>query len=461
MRIRFGIPLSAHSVAEAIGAAFRGVGNPLFYSLSTDTRDTMPGDIFIALDGDRSSGEFYLEEAAKKGAYIISSSNSVLADFKVDNTRKALLDLAEYYKSKLGKLLYTIAITGSIGKTTTKELSYRICASKYKVHRTTGNYNNDIGVPLTILSAPRDTEILLIECGMNHKGELSRLSRCLHPDIAIITNIGTAHIGNLGSREAIAAAKKEIGVGMSNGIVLCDGKEPLLYDTYGYRGVGVNPEIPFDFTLYSKGYSDGQIEFDFISQKAKIYGGVFPHNAPNLLEALSMAISLGVLLGIDSEKIKKAVKEIPSSAFRYRIVDILDFKVLDDAYNASLESIMGALVLLKTVPATAHSALLGDILELGHLSREIHHKIGVIAAQSGITHLFLYGKNARHIAEGASEMDFPLGRIFINEDLSNPKLTASQIVKNHTAGEAILFKASHAINLGKILDIIAEDYKDD
>ncbi len=461
MKVSLDIPIYAEEIARAIGTKFGGGGNPQFSAICTDSREVSDGDVFIALDGENTSGELFIEDALARGGYILSSCNRCGVHFCVKDTREALLNLAEYYKTKLRKLLHTVAITGSIGKTTTKELAYHILSSKYRTHRNIGNFNNDIGVPLTILSAPADTEVLIIECGMNHKGELSKLSNCIHPDIGVITNIGTAHIGNLGSREDIAQAKAEITDGMRGGTVLCDADEPLLFGIRGRVGVGVNPKAPTELTLFLRDASECGITFDFVSPLISLYNVKFPHNTPNLLSPLAMAISLGVLLLVEGEQIRAALKAIPESAFRHNIVDFGDFKVLCDCYNASLESIIGALALLKSIPAKAHSALIGDVLELGELSAEIHRKIGAAIANSGISRLYLFGNNAIEVAEGALEYDFPLDNLFLNGDLSNPNVTALEIIKNHTEGEVILFKASHAVNLEKILDIIKEEYKND
>lgn len=461
MKVRLNIPMSALEVATALGCPITCDKGLLFYSISTDSRELVAGELFIALDGTNTTGELFIEDALSRGGYTIGASANPRIHFKVQSTKDALLNLAEYYKQKLRKLKYTIAITGSIGKTTTKELAFHILKHVYRVHRTPFNYNNEIGVPLTILSAPKDTEILLVECGMNHRGEISRLSCASHPDIALITNIGTAHIGNLGSREAIAEAKSEIIDGMHGGIVLCDADEPLLRGLRGRTPVSVNSSTNAAFRLLTHEHSPSGTTFDFHTPSLSIFRARCPHNIPNLMSPLAMALSLGALLGMEADELKRAVLKLPCDAFRHKIVELNDFKILDDSYNASLESVIGAIKLLQSYDAAAHSALIGDILELGERSEEIHHQIGQSLALAGLKHLFIYGNNAKYVADGAISSGFPCDRLFINNDLDSPHLTATQIIDNHVNDELILFKASHATNLVKILALIKEKYKND
>ena len=213
MRIILSVPLTLSEIAENALSTHIFKGNVTVNAIVTNSKKASPGDLYIPLMGEKHNGEDYTEEARSRGAYILSSRDCN-ADIKTDDTTLSLLKIASYYKSKLRSLKKIIAITGSVGKTTTKNVLAKMVGAKYITHATKENFNNYIGLSYTLLSAPIDTEIIIAEIGMNHLGEISLMSKILNPDISVITNIGTSHIGNLGSRDMIAKAKLEITDGM-------------------------------------------------------------------------------------------------------------------------------------------------------------------------------------------------------------------------------------------------------
>jgi UDP-N-acetylmuramoyl-tripeptide--D-alanyl-D-alanine ligase len=228
MRVQLQIPITLDFIKQTLKPLKTSYKeNALISHVCTDSRTACKGDLYIPLNGEKYSGEDFLTDAAKSGAYTLSA-RSDSCDIKVKDTSLALLDLASAYKD-LFSLKETVAITGSVGKSTTKNLTREILSAKYRVHATDGNLNNEIGVPFTVFSMPADTEILIVEAGMNHFDELHRISLCIHPSLCVITKIGTSHIGNLKSRAGIAKAKAEIFDGMSviKGIIPYN--EPLLY----------------------------------------------------------------------------------------------------------------------------------------------------------------------------------------------------------------------------------------
>ena len=227
MRIKLEKALSLGEIADAVNGRLSYDKNVVITHITTDSRECFSGDLFIALPGKAYNGEDYTEEANSKGAITVSVSgaDSAIAVYDCIN---ALHSLAKYYKKFLSKLKCTVAITGSVGKSTTKEIVALFLRDKFFIHSTYENENNLIGVPSTILQASLNTEILVLEFGMNHHGEIARLANLAEPDVAVITNIGTAHIGNLGSREAIADAKKEIFIGEKKVIPIIPKNEPLL-----------------------------------------------------------------------------------------------------------------------------------------------------------------------------------------------------------------------------------------
>jgi UDP-N-acetylmuramoyl-tripeptide--D-alanyl-D-alanine ligase len=447
MRTELEAPLSLSEVADAVGARCNINSNRRITAICTDTREAQANDLFIALNGENESGESYVSDALRKGCFVISSrgANGIL---KVNNTRSALLKLAEYYKSAI-KPRHTVAVTGSVGKSTTVKFLKKILSQKYKVHIPYGNYNNDLGVPLTVLSTPQNTEVLVVELGMNHAGEISRLSRCVHPDIGIITSIGSAHIGNLGSRENIAKAKLEIRDGMScDGILIIPENEPLLHGAGNSIRIARDPALS-EFALVDSenGY------FRFISPTEDIQSIRFFDLREHLISDLALAIAAAQSLGMSGEEIINGVSAINHEDLRQRFILLKDFTIFDDAYNASLESVIADLKFISTMNKPT-GAFLGDMLELGDSTHEIHRKVGYEAARLGINRLYLYGDHAHSTKEGALSGGMNESNIHVNEDILSPDISVEQIRSYHAKGEIILFKASHSLRIDKIADTI-------
>ena len=450
MRIILDFPLGVREICAALRAqAPEEILTKEVRAVCTDTREAIAADLFIALDGENGSGEYYVNDAIAKGCIAVSARHSEKV-IGVDNTSDALLALAKLYKSKIN-IRHTVAITGSVGKSTTVKFLSRILQIKYKVHSTAGNFNNHIGVPLTVLSAPKDTEILVIELGMNHKGEISRLSKCVEPTIGIITAIGTAHIGNLGSREEIARAKLEIKDGMTEGVLLLPKDEPLL------SGVENAKYVSHESSLSSFSFKrDTDVSFAHLSPYGDIYGIKFFDTRAHLLDDLALSLSASQIIGMNGDEIISGVEAINESHLRQRFIVLNGYTVFDDSYNASLESVVADLVYIKSLDRPT-GAFLGDVLELGDMAKDIHEEIGKEAARIGIDHLYLYGEHAEDVAKGALAGGMDKGHIFINTDLASPEISVCHIKENHLTDEVILFKASHRLRLDKIADTLKNE----
>ena len=394
MRIKLGMPLMLSEIADMVGEEKPALDREITH-VSTDTRELFSGDLFIVQSG----GEIYLDDAIKMGAVVLSERNF-------------LLEFAGEYIKKLPYILYRIGITGSVGKTTTKEMLKSILKERFKVHANEGNLNNHIGMPMSILSAPPDTEILIMEMGMNHMGEIKVLSECLRPNIAVITNIGTSHIGNLGSRENISRAKLEILSGMDSGVLFVPYDEPLLSSQPGAINV----------------YSE--------SRKA-------------MERNISMAISVAEYIGIT----KPDLSYISTDNIRQKLVFKKNHCFLTDYYNSSYESVLALIESAKEDKQyPKHALVIGDILELGEYCRDIHYRVGKLARPCDFEHLFLFGEYAEFIYRGALENGFNKDKIFINSNLDRPDITAEQIKANCDENELILMKASRGVRLERILD---------
>ncbi len=416
-------------------------------AICTDSQNAHHSDLFFALNGERFNGEDYAKEAVSNGAIAVTRQ-SIKKGISVSDVPTALLRTASLYKSKLKKLKYTVAVTGSVGKSTVKEFIRSLLSEKLVTHATHGNYNNYIGVSHTILSAPEDTEALVIEMGMNHSGEISSLSRTAQPDICVITNIGTAHIGNLGSRENIAKAKLEILDGMRNRRAIVPYGEELLM-LPGIMTSDLDSCLS-DISLITG--NDGSYSFRYFDECTR--GLKINLNARHHLYNMMLAIGVAKAVGMSDDEIHRGVETINTSKLRQRFIHLNGYTIFDDSYNASLESIIADFRFLKSLGSESIGAFIGDILELGDSSKKIHKMIGSAATEYGLSSLYLIGNYSQYIAEGAIESGFNASRIFINRDIGKPEISINQIIHNHLLSEVILFKASHRLRLDKIADAL-------
>lgn len=454
MRIKLGIPMTLGEIARASGGILKRDGKAIITHISTDTRELYPRDLFIALKGNNFDGNSYVDEAKNSNCYALSSRADKSDVFHPD-TSKALLNLASDYAKNLPYLLYKIGITGSVGKTTTKEFAKILLSGSLVTHASEGNLNNGIGMPLSILMAPKDTEILLMEMGMNSPGEIAKLSGCLKPDIALITNVGTAHIGRLGSREKIAEAKLEILCGMNGGALIVPRDEKLLSSIVNSESFSVSDSTA-DYYLKS-----GEDEVVSIYKKqAKFCDGVFSIFGDQYKKCLIAAVSLAIKTGISPNELSQKVSSISGDNIRQNVFSAKNYYFYEDCYNASRESMIAAIESFSKGKSECEKSLvLGDVLELGEMEKEIHLEIGKHIPSEKIHNLFLFGKAAENIGKGAISNGFPTQRIFINSDLSRPYITAEQIRANCSLGEHILFKASRGIRLERVIDYITENEK--
>ena len=452
MRIELTIPFPLVNMISyiPISKSINISNKQIITHICTDSRLAQKGDLFIALKGEKYDGNDFLYDANARGAISLGNQDTN-ADIETPSTNSALLYIAKYYKSLFEKLKSTVAVTGSVGKTSTKEFIRQILTNR-KIHANKGNYNNLIGLAHTIFTMPQNTEYLITEMGMNHAGEISELSRCTNPDISIITNIGTAHIGNMGNRQAIADAKCEILLGMKGGPIIIPYDEPLLFHLSNTVKVGCNINAPYSLTKGSNGkynysYPEGNID--------NIELGIISNHVE---KNISMAITASLLLKIPTSDIKIGAESITYDDIRGRTIVLNDFRIFDDSYNASYESVIADLKHMSTVSYDFPlGVFLGDINELGIHSEFIHRSLGNALPDFHISNLYLKGKYANLIAEGAIERGFDIKRIHINNDIDDIETSIRQIQDYHLKNEIILFKASHSQRFDKIADLIAEN----
>lgn len=443
--------LTINEIAKATGAPELPINEPI-NAIVTNSKEVEKNDLFVALNGDFTSGENFTAEAKRKGAFILSAKDKS-ADIIVMDTEAALLSIAAYYKTKLRKLKFTIGLTGSVGKTTTKNMIAEILSSSYCVHSTHQNYNNYLGVAHTLLTAPGECEILVIEMGMNHKGEIASLSKAVTPDISVITNVGSAHIGNLGTRQGVAEAKLEIRDGMKNGALIVPLEEELLQGVENSYTFSIESDNADCYLKIKKEYENGAL-FDIYTKKESVKDIKINVPGIHILSAAAICASVAYIIGSELRLLKDSFSAINESALvRARLIKRASYLIYDDTYSSSYEACLAVLKMLSKRKEKL-CCVLGDMLELGESSKELHEKLGAAVVKYGFRKLFTYGKKATSIAIGAIKSGMKKDYIFINENIDAPQITAEQVKDNCEPNDLILFKASHAIHAEKIFDFL-------
>ncbi|PLX34633.1 MAG: UDP-N-acetylmuramoyl-tripeptide--D-alanyl-D-alanine ligase [Clostridiales bacterium] len=418
-----------------------------------DSRKVEPGDAFIALKGPNYDGHDFIGAAVKKGAAVVVSEKHFEADATmiiVGDSHEAMRKIAKAFLDQVKPLV--VGVTGSAGKTTTKEMIYCALNEKYNVHKNHGNLNNDIGLPLTLFELEKEHEIVVLEMGMNSKGEIRLLASIAQPDIAVITNIGESHIGRLGSKENIFSAKMEICETMDEtGVLIVNGDDCFLKslkikDTaYSKIFAGAckadgNDVCAKDIVLWGKG-SRFTIVHEGCEYKCSlnVQGG---HNVINALLAFAAALKAGV----NPEAAVRGIEKYHGDDVRGAIIEIGEMTLVNDTYNANPSSMSAAIETLSMM-AGRKIAVLGDMLELGVYSKEMHMEIGKKAAESGIDILMVTGSYAEEYKRGA-EMN-GIGRIDVQVFESNDRL-AKALTELMSAGDSILFKGSHSTKMDEV-----------
>lgn len=421
----------------------------------SDTRILKQGDMFISLKSETNDGIKYIEEAFEKGAMgciteydipnEILEKNKDKLIIKVNDIVKTIQEIARYKRSLFD--IPVVAITGSVGKTSTKDMVASVIAQKYNVTKTEGNYNNHIGVPLTILNWNENTEAAVVEMGMNHFGEISVLTDIAKPTIAIITNIGTAHIGILGSRENILKAKLEILEGLNKqGKIIVNNDNDLLStcDTNNYEKItyGINNKSEFMAENIIMQEENSEYEIEINNKKYKIN---VPIAGEHFIYNSLCAISVGTVLGIEVEKIIEGIKTFELTGKRNEIIEINNIKIINDYYNASYDSMKASLEVLAKMNASRKIAILGDMLELGEYSEELHRRVGEEVAKNKIDILFTVGELAKDIAKQAEMLGVKEVYDFNTNEECIEKL--QNIIQKE---DCILLKASNRMRFGEI-----------
>ena len=404
-------------------------------------------------------GHDYIESAISKGAMAVVCQrppSSKIPYILVDDSLLALKDIASWYRMQLD--IPIVAITGSVGKTSSKEFVSSVLSQKFSVLKTQGNYNNEIGLPLTILQIRKDHEIAVLEMGINDFGEMHRLSKIAKPDYCLITNIGECHLEKLGSRQGVLKAKSEIFDFMGeDGVTILNGDDDLLSTI---KNVKDKTPIRYGFSKANSVYADKIISNGLLGSTCDIHIGnkLITVNIPMpgnhmILNALAAA-SIGMVLGLSNKEITLGIEQIKPVSGRNNIIKLKKYTVIDDCYNANPVSMKAAIDLLL-MANTRKVAILGDMGELGQEEDELNKEIGIYAANKNVNIIICVGKLSSYMYDGAKEV---LGN---NQDRLFYFKTKEDLLKMLPdilePGDTILIKASHFMAFDRLVKAIEND----
>ncbi|MHB1000956.1 MAG: UDP-N-acetylmuramoyl-tripeptide--D-alanyl-D-alanine ligase [Armatimonadota bacterium] len=442
-------------------------GNPesVVTGVSIDTRSLKQGDLFFALKGENSDGHKFIEAAINAGAggLIVSDKNAVPVGCKsiviqVDDPLWALGDLAKYYRSKFD--VKVVGITGSVGKTMTKEMLASILERKWTVLKNVMNFNNEIGVPLTLLQLNHSHQVVVLEMAMRGLEEIRRLASIAQPSVGVITNIGLSHIERLGSQGSIADAKSELLSELpADGVAVLNAEDcyfTVLKNRYAGKIISFGSCSDADVAgARIKLIDHGCFQFvvsvgeGAIEVNMPVLG---QHNVYNALAASAAAYGMGVAL----PDIKVGLENFTQPAMRMELIKSrAGYAVLNDCYNASPTSMTAALRTLNTITGYKRKiAVLGDMLELGDYARKAHYDIGRLLDQNDVESLITVGELAKHIAEGAVDAGFPSDAVC---SYPNSRDAASVLKGCITDGDAVLVKGSRGMHMEEIVRVLLND----
>lgn len=442
--------------------------------VAIDSRNITSGQktMFVALKGENTDGHKYIDKAIENGAECILCERNPAGKscLVVADTLKALGDIAKGVKEKIKTLELTLAVTGSVGKTTTKEFMASVFKTTYKTHKTEGNFNSVIGLPLTVFDMECDTQAAVFEMGMSSFGEIEAMVDIARPDGAIITNIGTAHMEMLGSRENILKAKLEMTKYFDkDSVLVLNGDDPYLWRESGktveykriYSAI-FNEEA--DFIAKNVTFSPNGLSYDiYIKAEGRMVEGIkIPaigmHNVYNSAAVFALAYTFGVT----EENIRHGLLNYTTTGMRQKIYDVDKYTVIADCYNSSPESARASCTTISGLArerGVRSHAVLGEMRELGAASAALHREVGECAYNNGVDFLYLWGTNAMRIADGALEAGMPSERVFSFPDSCSYDELSAKIRDNLNDGDIIMFKASRAVKLEEAIENFKGTFK--
>lgn len=444
-------PFTLAEIAAACGGTYVGdeaLKSACVTSVERDSRQIKDGSLFLAIPGERVDGHDFIEKCFDSGAVCAvcekAPQNASKPYILVPSTLQAVKKIGRAYREKFD--IPVVGVSGSVGKTSTKEMLYAVLSQKFKTHKTQGNLNNELGVPLTLLSMPEDTEAAVIEMGISGFGEMTRLSDMAQPTVCVLTIIGCCHLENLGDRDGVLKAKTEMFKNarenaefILNGdddklstVTEVNGKRPIFFglnsgNDYFARNIENNGEGGVSCTLCF----DGK-ELDV----------TIPAIGSYMVSNALAAVAVGRLLGLSDEQLKNGVEAYKTVGSRANVVNTGRLRIIDDCYNANPTSVKASLDTLKNFSGRT-VAILGDMKELGANELSLHYDTGAYAKETGIDRVISVGPLAKELAKGADDLWF--------ESIDELKKELPSLLKD---GDTVLVKASHSMHFEKIVEFL-------
>lgn len=449
--------LSLAEVVQVTGALTNSDSDIFFDNVTTDSRKITAGSLFIALKGERFNGELFAQDAVNKGAtaVLVSKDAEHLPDsvvLKVDDTLTAYRQIAGAWRNRFD--IPVVAVTGSNGKTTTKDLTAAALSGLGLVQKTSGNFNNEVGVPMTLLALNEHHKAAVVEIGMRGLGQIESLAKVVKPTIGIVTNVSETHIELLGSIENIARAKGELVEAIpSGGTIILNADNLHTAGMKSLAGAGVNIityGLESSADLTAKDILIGNVSTEFtLTYRGEDFDFEIPmlgrHNVSNALAA----IAAGLTLGLTVEEIQRGISTLTTTKMRFEVIRRDGLTIVNDAYNASPASMRVAIKTASEIYRGRLIAVLGDMLELGDISEAVHREIGTELAEHNFDTLITLGELGKFIAAGARDAGLKnVYTFYTHED------AAKKILELVRDGDTILFKASHVMHMEKIIELI-------
>ena len=453
-------PLSIEQIAQFAGAVgHTGNRERFITNLSTDSRTVQPGDLFVALRGENFDGHKFVPQALERGATgaIVEEkwtgkSSPDFALLRVADTLTSYQQIAAHYRQSLG--IKVVAITGSNGKTSTKDFTASVLGRRFRVAKTEGNFNNHVGLPRTMLEASARDEIGVWEIGMNHPGEIAPLARLAQPDVAIVTNIGIAHLEFMGTRAAIAQEKGELAAALSASGTLILNREDEFADAIAKRtaarvvfaGIGRGEVQAREIVQSAEG-----AEFT-VTERAHRCHTILPVPGMHMVQNALLAIAAGRVFGLSLEECAAGLAAAPLTKARLQIRKIHGVQFIDDSYNANPDSMKAALRTLAALETDGQRiAVLGQMAELGAESSRGHREVGQVAASLGIDRLISLGKGSAEIADAARDAG-----LTNSSTLGSATEAVDLLRENARPGDLVLVKGSRAARTERVLEEFAQ-----
>ena len=456
--------MTLDNIAAACGGIYHGTEaarERVIADITTDSRKAGKDSLFVAIKGERVDAHRFIPSVFEQGALCVISEqelqNPAGAYIQVKSSLQAVKDIAEFYRKQLD--IKVVGITGSVGKTSTKEMIASVLSEKYQVLKTLGNFNNELGLPLTVFRLRDEDEIAVLEMGISHFGEMHRLSKVARPDICVMTNIGQCHLEFLGDRDGVLKAKSEIFDYLApDGTIILNGDDDKLSTLQVVKGIqpvffGIDSDRAISATqirsLGLKGIAcricTGQGAFDV----------TIPIPGYHMVYNALAGTAVGLALGMTTEEIKRGIEKLESLSGRFHIIETDHYTVVDDCYNANPVSMKASLKVLGDALGRK-VAILGDMGELGENEKQLHEEVGVEAGQLGIQLLICVGALSEHMAKAAKESN-PQMEVVYKKTLDEAIESLSQYLKKE---DTILVKASHFMHFEKIVEVLTKQGKE-